>query len=131
MFSSPFCWSRHSNGGGIRGEAKVKGNTKRRLQKWKIKTYHKHKEPISITFFMRKPSVQKVLLLWMLSKIFFHFIRLVPRPSSAGKSRSKLLLPPEESNNVALAQSPVQQNIYEEQELRRDCYKDYCLCVML
>ncbi len=73
----------------------------------------------------------QTVLLPMLSKMVFHLIRLVLRPSSAGKGRSKRLLPQEESNHVALAQSPVQQNIDEEQVLRRDCYNDYCLYVML
>ncbi len=40
-------------------------------------------------------------------------------------------MPQEESDHVALAQSPVQQNIDEEQVLRRDCNNDCCLFVML
>ncbi len=83
---------------------------KRRLQEWKIKTDRKYKEAIPITHFMRKSSLQKVLLR-MLSKFVFHLIRLVLRLSSAGKGRSKRLLPQEESNHVVLAQSPVQQTL--------------------
>ncbi len=74
-------WSRHSRGG---GQARVKGDTCKRKAASSRMENHKYKAVISITCFMRKSSVQNVLL-WMLSKIVFHLpvIRLIRRPSSA------------------------------------------------
>jgi hypothetical protein len=102
-----------------------------RLQEWKIKTDHKHKNTNHIFYekiecakgsasdavkdcFSFDPSGTETFLCWQKSI----------EASAAARGI-------EESNHVALAQSPVRQNIDEEQVLRRDCYNDYSLFVML